>query len=211
MRYHRPSQLGDIDLDADDHFKNPYPEGFSKVEVPEGTSGDWSVQRFEVTRRKASLFNLRLIRDGQRRRVVPLGWYTRLVRGHQVVMSDTPAEAHENFQAYSKARGRVLINGLGLGFVLKAILTKRDVVVTVVEKSEDVIRLVGPSFRDDPRVEIICADALTWRPARGERFDVAWHDIWDDICEDNKSDMRALRRAYARKTDWQGCWSAEYL
>lgn len=212
MRYfNRRNQLGEIDLKNDDHFKNDYADGFAKVAVAEGVSSKWQVTKFEVVRKEAGLYNLRLIRDGHWRRVVPLGWYTRLTHNGSVVMSDTPSESHENAEAQRRATGRVLINGLGLGFLLQAVLRKPDVRhVTVVEKSRDVIRLVKPSVADD-RVRIVCADAMTWRPAKGEKFDVAWHDIWPDIDEDNKVEMQLLKRAYGRRVGWQGCWSEEYL
>lgn len=209
--YYRRNQLDDIDLEKNDHFRNNFSEGFEKVTVAEGASGNWKVKKFEVIRKEAGLYNLRLIRDGQRRRVVPLGWYTRLSHRGKVVMSDTPAESHENAPAYRAATGRVLVNGLGLGFVLQAILRKPEVThVTVIEKSTDVIRLVKPSVTDR-RVRIVRADATTWRPARGEKFDVVWHDIWSDIDEDNRKEMTMLKRAYGRCAGWQGCWSEEYL
>jgi hypothetical protein len=208
------NQLHMIDLDRGDHYRNPYPQGFEPVTLPDGASGDWRVSRFSLTEDQVALSNLRLIRDGQWRRIVPPGTYTRLVHsGEGVVMSDTPAEAHEHQRLYHAARGHVLMNGLGLGFALSAILRKPEVArVTVVERSADVIRLVAPTFEaDHHNVTIICADALIWRPDRGERFDVVWHDIWTTICDDNKPEMTRLRRAYARRCAWQSCWSEEYL
>lgn len=211
MKYYGRNQLNEINLDDDDHFRNDYPVGFSKVDIPEGKSGKWKIERFEFTRQEGGLYNLRLIRDGQRKRVIPPGWYTRLVRDRCVVMSDTPAEAHEHSRAFALAKGNVLINGLGLGFYLKAILAKDEVKsVTVIEKSKDVIKLVGKTNKD-PRVTIINADALIWRPARGVKFDLAWHDIWDDINEDNKQAMLKLKIAYKGKAQRQACWSEEYL
>lgn len=207
----RRNELHRINLDNGDHYKNDYPKGFVKVDIPEGKSGDWQVQRFTLTKDDVGLQNLRLIRDGMWRRIVPPGTYTRLVCGRDTVMSDTPAEAIEHQHLYARATGSVLLNGLGLGFALKALLTKPDVLhVTVIENSPDVIKLVKPSITDK-RVTIIEADALEWRPARGVKFNVVWHDIWNDICEDNKAEMEKLKRSYARRTKWQACWSAEYL
>lgn len=207
------NQLHQIDLRRGDHYRNPYPEGFGPVAIPEGSRGGWVVKRFSVTENNIGLYNLRLIRDGQRRRIVPPGTYTKLIHEDEgVVMSDTPAEAYEHLSLYVNARGSVLLNGLGLGFALSAILSKTSVdQVTVVEKSIDVIHLVAPSFNDDTRVTIINDDAMTWRPEKGRRFNAVWHDIWTEICSDNKVQMKILRRAYAHRCDWQGCWSSEYL
>lgn len=211
MKYFGRNQLNDISLDDEDHLKNDYPEGFNKVNIKPGKSGAWKIEIFEVTKKEVSLYNLRLIRDGRLDRVVPPGWYTRLTRNGGVIMSDTPAEAHENFDGYCMANGHVLINGLGLGFVLQAILTKKEVTkVTVIEQSKDVIKLVSRSIKDQ-RVSIINADALTWAPPANETYGLVWHDIWDSICEDNKPQMKLLRKKYARKAARQGCWSEEYL
>lgn len=196
---------------SDEYMSNPYPKGFQQVDVPEGTSGEWKVVKYTVTDSDLGIYNLRLIRDGQYQRILPPGSYTRLTQGRETVMSDTPAEAHEHFRLYHAAKGRVLLNGLGLGFGLAAILRKPEVTsVTVIEKSEDVIKLVAPSIKD-PRVDIIHADALEWTPPKGVRYDVVWHDIWTNIMNsDDKPTATKLRRKYARKTDWQSCWSEEY-
>jgi hypothetical protein len=188
-----------------------YPTGFGKVDIPEGKSGDWSVTKFTVTEDQAKLENMRLAFKGQSRRVIPPGTYTRLIHGRSVVMSDTPAEAWEHLRLYRAAHGDVLLNGLGLGFCLSALLRKDSVqTLTVIEKSDDVLKLVAPSITD-PRVTIIHADATIWRPQKGVRFDCVWHDIWTNICGDNKKQMTMLRRAYGRRTGWQSCWSEEYL
>jgi hypothetical protein len=208
----RSNMLGTIDVhDPDTYMTNPYPKGLSKVAIPEGKSGKWSVTKFNVEVSNVSMFNLRLIRDGYPQRVVPPGEYTRLCCGNIVVMSDTPAEAHEHYAALRDAKGDVLINGLGLGFFLSAVLKKDEVDhVTVIEKSRDVIRLVGPSFKGS-KARIICADALEWRPKSGVRYGFVWHDIWNEISDDNKEEMTKLKRSYARRCDRQACWSQPYL
>jgi hypothetical protein len=188
-----------------------YPIGFEKVNLPEGKSGNWSIVKFTVTEDQAKFENMRLAFKGHGRRAIPPGSYTRLNCGWSTVMSDTPAEAWEHRRLYQAATGDILLNGLGLGFCLAAILRKDGIrTITVIEKSEDVLELVAPSITDS-RVTIIHADAMLWRPQKGIRFDVCWHDIWTDICGDNKKQMTALRRAYGRRTGWQSCWSEEYM
>lgn len=208
----RPNRLGIVDIkQKETYMANPFPKGFVKVNIPEGKSGDWQVSKFTVTDDSIGLYNLRLIRNGYPERVVPPGEYTRLTRSGTVVMSDTPAEAHEHYKAFRVAKGSVLLNGLGLGFFLTALLGKADVNhVTVIEKSPDVIKLVTPTF-NGRQVRIINADALEWRPDKGTNYDFVWHDIWDSICDDNKTQMQKLKRAYAKRCDAQSCWSQNYL
>jgi spermidine synthase len=131
--------------------------------------------------------------------------------GGALVMSDTPAEVDDHWAPIHYAQGAILLNGLGLGVVLGAILCKPEVkTVTVVEIAPEVIELIGPSYTD-ARVELICADALTWQPPRNTRYQVVWHDIWIDICADNLSAMHHLHRRYGRRTEWQGSWSEEMV
>lgn len=212
-RYYGKNDLHNVDPSDPSTFNvNPYPKGFSKVQVPEGISGAWEIHKFTVPEGIGTdLLNLRYIRDGRRDRVVPPGDYTKLSRNGSLVMTDTPAEANEHHDAYSEADGNVLIAGLGLGFVLQAILTKPTVrTVTVIEKEADVIKLTGPTITD-PRVTIINADILTWQPPKDQSWNAAWFDIWDDICPDNKPEMRKLVNKFRQKAGWKGCWSANYL
>ena len=178
--------------------------------IPEGTSGDWSVEHFTVNEQDIKLFNLRCqFQPGMGRRTMKPGTYQRLRRGRAVIMTDTPAELQDHSWFVWQATGNVLVNGLGLGCVLRDLLAKPEVKrVTVIENSPDVIALVAPHF-DDRRLTIIEDDAFTWQPPKGERYQAVWHDIWDTICADNLPEMHRLHRKYGRRCDWQGSWCRE--
>lgn len=182
---------------------------FGTVTVPDGQKGDWIIDTFTLTEADVQLANLRAMRDGQYEMICRPGTYRRLRhRTRGCIMSNTRMEILTAAEAYSKATGRVLINGLGLGMVLECVLAKPSVTyVRVIEIDQDVIDLVGPHFSKDPRVEIINADAYEYTPAKGETFDYVWHDIWDDINADNLPLMAKLARKYGRRTSDQGTWS----
>ena len=171
-----------------------------KVTLPEGRKGPWVVERFTTDRTDFSSM--------MHGRPVPVGeTFTRLMRNGFLVMSDTPAEMRDHWEPVYQAKGSCLLNGLGIGMVLKNILEKKEVTdVTVVEISQDLIDLVAPHY-SDPRVSYICADALEFQPPKGKRYQMVWHDIWDGICSDNLPDMARLHRKYGRRTDWQGSWA----
>jgi hypothetical protein len=125
-------------------------------------------------------------------------------------MSDTPAEMRDHREAARRAHGSCLINGLGLGMILAAVLRKPDVTdVTVVEFDADVIALVGPTYDADPRLTIVNADAFTYQPPPGRRYAMAWHDIWSGIAATNLVSMAVLMRKYEPIADWQGCWAED--
>lgn len=183
-----------------------------KVDVPEGHIGDWTVERFEITKEAARLYKLQAALQGHGYRAVRPGSYTRLVCRGQLIMSDTPAEIRDHLGIIGRATGKVLLNGLGLGLVLHACLRKPDVDhVAVIEIAPEVINLIAPHLYEQfgNRFTIYEANALTWKAPKHSRWNVVWHDIFDSICTDNLPVMTHLKRRYGGRCDWQGCW-AEY-
>ena len=184
-----------------------------KSDIPEGQDGPWCVEQFTVTEEDEKLERMRAAFSfGSRGRFVPAGTYTKLTRNGFLVMSDTPDEIGDHMYAFHQARGRVLVNGLGLGIFTKMVLNKPEVSrVVVVEIALEVINLVGTHLKKQygDRLILVCDDALTWKPPKGAHYDVVWHDIWDDICIDNLESMKRLHRRYGRRCDWQGSWCRE--
>lgn len=175
------------------------------VDVPEGQSGDWRVERFEVSN-EPSVALLSLAMSGRSFRP---GRYTKLTYRGSVIMSDTPAEQRDHSIIVHKATGSVLITGLGLGLVANACLEARADRITIIEKSSDVIRLVGPHWKSKwgDRIEIIEDDALTWAIPRDAKWNAAWHDIWPSICSDNLPEMHRLHRRFGRHVSgYHGSW-----
>jgi len=170
-----------------------------KVTLPEMQKGSCKIEKFTTDR--VDFHSL------VRGRGVPVGeTYTKLTRDGALVMTDTPAEMRDHDSAVWHANGSCLLNGLGIGMVLKNILLKPTVTdVTIVEISQDLIDLVSPYYTD-ARISYLCYDALIYQPPKGKRYQMVWHDIWDTICADNLPEMAKLHRKYSRRTDWQGSW-----
>lgn len=176
-----------------------------KVDLPVGEVDGACIERFEVTEHGSFLSSLNMAGRGVRP-----GLYTRLYVDGRMWMSDTHDEWRDHMSAVWRIRRegcrRVLINGLGIGMVLKAALACEHIEhVDVVEVDGRVVDLVGPHY-DDPRVTIHTADAYTKDWPAGTRWDVVWHDIWLDLCTDNLSQMTRLHRKYGRRAEWQGSW-----
>lgn len=170
--------------------------------IPDAVSGEWAIKTFTVLGTELSE-KMQFIKTG---RYTPHGTYKKLVRGSTLVMSNTPDEIRDFSHLVTSAHGNILINGLGLGCLIKCLLDKVEVEhIKVIEKSQDVINLVSPYFSDN-RLEIVHADAFEYKPPKGERYDFVWHDIWDYITTDNLPEMRALHKKYSRRTKWQDSW-----
>ena len=189
------------------------------VDVPEGSSGQYSIERFTVSQREAMAFQLRQELYGLSHRSVAAGTFTRLVSGDDrshkiVIMSDTPAEIKDHLELFRAMRGNVLIFGLGIGMAAEAALRDPEVqYVKIVELSSDVITLVGPHLkkRYGEKVSISKANALTYHRHSKDVFDVVWHDIWDTISHKNLAEMKGLEKAWKKRCGWQGCWSKDEL
>lgn len=181
------------------------------IDLPEMEIDGLSIKRFEVVRDSFANFKL------GHRRTRP-GWYTGLMLNGQLWMSDTDAEKQDHMPALGMMRSwqakRVIINGLGLGMVLKAAL-KMDHVehIDVVEKDERVLNLVGPHYAKDSRVHLHHADAYEQMKVwdKGTRWDVGWTDIWADVSTDTLEEMTKFRRFYGRRCEWHDCWAREQL
>lgn len=181
-----------------------------RVTVPEGEQGNASVVRFKLTKRDLRWANLH---GGDRGNSEP-GQYTKLFIDAGLVMSDTYDEYRDHIGIIHAAKGHVLIAGLGLGMVLQAIAKKENVTrITVIELNQNVIDLVGPHYKAmlGDKLEIICADILTWKPPKGIRYGAVWFDVWNEICLDNYDQIKKLIRRYAKRADWKGAWSYEDL
>lgn len=127
----------------------------------------------------------------------------------EVFMSD--AEWHDHRRVLELARGRVVVTGLGLGCIVRAMFARGLVErVTVVEREPDVIAMVWPELAAayGDRLELHQADALTGPLPRG-RWDLAWHDIWPTISALHLPEMFTLRRRYRHLARRQLCWGEE--
>lgn len=190
------------------------------VTVPEGTHGRVTIKQFTVTALDSALDSLRGRGTHALRAVAP-GTYTGLYIDGEIWMSDTYSERNDHFAALAQARDteakRVLVNGLGLGMAVNALLTLKHVEhIDVVEHDADVIALsaahyaaLAASLGKTVTVHHADAFAIEW-PSR-TRWDLAWHDIWQSLDTSNLPEMTKLHRKYRSRVTWQESWCRSVL
>lgn len=124
----------------------------------------------------------------------------------EVVMEDSPKELRRHLPILLAARGRVLVSGLGLGCVVRGLLSKPEVDhIDVVEVDPSIVWMVGSEFADNKRVTIHVGDALTIPWPAGSFWDFAWHDVWSE--EENLQLLHAqLFKRYESSVGKQGAW-----
>ena len=105
-------------------------------------------------------------------------------------MTLTPVDLDTCDEAIERARGNVVTFGLGLGYYAYMVSEKADVEsITVIEKSEDVIRLfksrILPQFSHPEKVRVICADAFEYaeKDMPKENYNFAFVDTWRDASD----------------------------
>ena len=115
--------------------------------------------------------------------------YPAVKENGRIWMTVTPNEINTMKKPIEKARGKVLALGLGLGYFAYMTAIKNEVEkVTVVEISEDVIRLfkenILPQFPHPEKVEIIRADGLEFmKNPPFTDFDFIFCDLWHDVSD----------------------------
>lgn len=134
--------------------------------VPEGRKGEVSIEHLPV---------VRVYSDRDTRRVERvLSACLRIGRTGWMSDNEDERKGAEHFVA--KARGHVLIFGLGIGLILPPLMASPRVMsITVVEKHPDVIALVGPYYKSD-KIRIVEGDFDTY--STDHKFDSIFVDIW---------------------------------
>jgi hypothetical protein len=194
-------------------------------DIPEAESGLWKIERIHMDDEAACANSI--VRTENVRKTNPMagdrhvtpGTYTVLWRHHggtvhrqygDCVMDDTGPELSTHLNFAMRARGRVVVTGLGLGCVVRGLLHNPAVThVNVIERDSRILRMVGPHLPSDSRLVITKEDAFDFAETCAERYDYAWHDIWSDP-DLGERELPALHmellKKYARFCGRQGLW-----
>jgi hypothetical protein len=176
--------------------------------VAERRVGLWEIRRYDV-RKAGGPSWAEFVRLGPYTEVTALLRDT-LATLHsdsgECVMEDSPRELQRHLPILLAAHGRVLVSGLGLGCVVRGLLSKPEVEhIDVVEIDTSIIDLVGREFARNPRVELHIGDAETIEWPDKSRWDFAWHDVWSETESLDVVHARMLTR-YHDVAEVQGCW-----
>ena len=116
----------------------------------------------------------------------------------EVVMSDSWMERYTNQAFIQKAKGDVLIAGLGLGMIILAIQGKAEVnSITVIEKDRQLGDLVLNQLGKylSSTVEVIYEDIFQYKTEK--KFNIIYFDIWNSAGE-NYDQMVTLKKRFKK-------------
>lgn len=183
----------------------------------EKTLGSATISCYEFSKKKDPLYNMRVFLDGDGMMYMRDGEYIRLVVNGNLEMSDTNMEKNSNWSFVNNAKGDVFIAGLGIGLILHNLRDKiksgEVTSVTVLEKSQDVIDLVAPYYKD-LGIKVIQGDIREYKPQKEEKYDTIYFDIWPTINEDNLEEIATFHQRWKfhkRKGGWMSSWMQDTL
>ncbi len=179
-------------LDANKYLQNKY---YKSIRIDNVTDGDWELKREAYEPYRGVICGDMSI-NSDFSEIPPLGFFKERFEFPAVLengnewMTLTPVDLDTCEEAIADAHGRVITFGLGLGYYAYMVSEKEDVEsITVIEKSEDVIRLfkkhILPQFSHPEKVKIICADAFEYaeKSMPSESYDYAFVDTWRDASD----------------------------
>ena len=182
--------------------------------LPEGERGVAKIDHFGITTVEMLATIAKYGED-----FISVGRYAKLKVNGELMMTDSPMEKRTNLEVVQRATGRVLIAGLGLGMILRAIIKKPEVThITVLEKYQDVVDLVMPQFASavaEARLEVIAADVFQWEPHPAPpKFHTIYFDIWPKSTLANLPEIHLLHKRYrplVAKGGWMDSWTYKTL
>ena len=123
--------------------------------------------------------------------------YLALTEGNNVWMSLNPNEIETMKPFINKAKGHVLVLGLGMGYVPFMMALKPEVKsITIIEKDPEIIglfnSLIYPNFKNKEKIKIIEDDAINYT-RNNNKFDYIFADLWHSP-EDGLSLFVQLKR-----------------
>lgn len=156
--------------------------------LEERVLGEFALKKFTITSKNRGFRN-----------PLPYGDYIRLVGHGETMMSDTPMEKSTNHWFVENVHGDVFIAGLGIGLILLAIQDKEEVrSITVLEKSKEIIEIVGEQLPLNDKVKIVEGDVFAYTFERGTKFDCLYFDIWNYVNSDVYEEMKKLKNRYRK-------------
>lgn len=114
-----------------------------------------------------------------------------LTDGNEVWMSLTPMEVFSQRAGLRKARGSVLIGGLGMGWFARRVLERKQVTkVLVAETNRAILQYFGKPLKEEfgDRLVLRCGDVYDQDAGK---YDSCLLDIWPNIC-DAKDDEQLM-------------------
>lgn len=134
------------------------------------------------------------------------------------MMSNHETETITNQKFLDRAKGDVLIFGLGLGVIIFPLLSDDSITsIDVVEIDLSLIEYVGNviSKQDfNRKVNIVNGDVFSYHESLKKSYDTIYLDIWEFVGEKELFEIKELHKTYHKflnKSGWIDSWRSEKM
>ena len=178
-------------LDKNEYENNPY---YKSIKIPSEQIEKWTLGYQEYQPYEAFIRD-DIIIDGYTE-IPRIGYFSEKFTFPTVFengvewMAIKPNEIETMREHIEKARGCVLVYGLGLGYFAYMISLKENVnSVTIVERDESVIKLfknhILPQFENRDKIKIVKSDAFSFAENEMSKtaYDFVFTDLWHDVSD----------------------------
>lgn len=181
-------------LNPDEYQKDSFYQTFKDVK---STKGDVNLMILKCKPFEGFVWNELEIDKNNYAEHTPIGYfekefpYLAVVKNDTVWMSVIPHEIETMREPIKNAHGNVLVLGLGLGYYLFHILSKKEVIsVDVVEFDKEIIDLFNNNIIDKfphkEKINIIYDDAFKYLNKIDKHYDYVFADIWHNVGDGEK-------------------------
>ena len=178
-------------LDEKDYCNNPY---YKNIKIPNKEIGKWNLG-YQKYKPYEAFIRDDIIIEGSKE-IPSIGYFDKefsfptVFEGNVEWMAIKPNEIETMRASIEKAKGSVLVYGLGLGYYPYMISLKNEVTdITIIEREDDVISLFNeyilPQFENKHKIKIVKSDAFEYAKNEMSKksFSFVFVDLWHDVSD----------------------------
>lgn len=178
-------------LDEKDYCNNPY---YKNIKIPNKEIGKWNLG-YQKYKPYEAFIRDDIIIEGSKE-IPSIGYFDKefsfptVFEGNVEWMAIKPNEIETMRASIEKAKGSVLVYGLGLGYYPYMISLKNEVTdITIIEREDGVISLFNeyilPQFENKHKIKIVKSDAFEYAKNEMSKksFNFVFVDLWHDVSD----------------------------
>lgn len=176
-------------LDPINFFSDKYYQTIGQIKA---SDADWKFSTYSYTSFEGFVSNEIVVDPDYFAEHTPISYFDKefpffaVTQKDEIWMSIIPHEINTMKQPIENAFGNVLVLGLGLGYYVFNVVSKKNVnSVTIIENDKKIINLFNkyllPKFPNKEKISIICADAINFIKDSPKKFDYVFADIWHNV------------------------------